>query len=64
MKKYLSFTALRKVLSDPEHQIPDARQGTKDSCLLHYCLMSRLVIMFCMVSGKTALWIEQDFNLF
>jgi hypothetical protein len=46
LKKHLSFTALRKELSQLFGQIPDSRQAGKIGYSLHDCLMSALAMMF------------------
>jgi hypothetical protein len=45
-KKHLSFTALRKSLSERFRQIDDPRQSAKVDYSLHDCLMSGLAMMF------------------
>lgn len=45
-KKHLSFSAIRKALSEFFEQIPDRRQQGKVDYLLHDCLMSALAMMF------------------
>ena len=45
-KKHLSFTALRKSLSQHFSQIDDRRQRVKVNYSLHDCLMSGLAMMF------------------
>jgi hypothetical protein len=45
-KKHLSFTALRKSLSEHFRQIDDRRQSAKVDYSLHDCLMSGLAMMF------------------
>jgi hypothetical protein len=45
-KKHLSFTALRKSLSEHFLQIDDRRQNAKVDYSLHDCLMSGLAMMF------------------
>jgi hypothetical protein len=44
-KKHLSFTALRKALSERFNQIGDLRQGVKVEYPLHDCLMSGFAMM-------------------
>jgi hypothetical protein len=44
-KKHLSFTALRKALSERFKQIGDLRQGVKVEYPLHDCLMSGFAMM-------------------
>jgi hypothetical protein len=46
LKKHLSFSALRKVLSDRFNQIDDFRQNAKVDYPLHDCLMSGFALMF------------------
>jgi hypothetical protein len=45
-KKHLSFTALRKSLSEHFRQIDDRRQSAKVDYSLHDCLMSGFAMMF------------------
>jgi len=45
-KKHLSFTALRKALSEHFHNIDDRRQSGKVNYGLHDCLMSGFAMMF------------------
>lgn len=45
-KKHLSFTALRKSLSERFEQIDDRRQSAKVDYSLHDCLMSGFAMMF------------------
>ncbi len=45
-KKHLSFTALRKSLSEHFGQIDDRRQSAKVDYSLHDCLMSGFAMMF------------------
>lgn len=45
-KKHLSFTALRKALSEHFGQMDDCRQGGKVVYRLHDCLMSGFAMMF------------------
>ena len=45
-KKHLSFTALRKSLSEHFRQIDDRRQSAKVDYRLHDCLMSGFAMMF------------------
>ena len=45
-KKHLSFTALRKSLSEQFRQIDDRRQSAKVDYSLHDCLMSGFAMMF------------------
>jgi len=45
-KKHLSFTAIRKALSEFFGQIADRRQQGKVSYCLHDCLMSAVAMMF------------------
>ena len=45
-KKHLSFTALRKSLSEHFEQIDDRRQSAKVDYSLHDCLMSGFAMMF------------------
>jgi len=45
-KKHLSFTALRKAMSDRFDQIDDWRQSAKVGYCLHDCLMSGFAMMF------------------
>lgn len=46
IKKHLSFSALRKELSQLFEQLPDSRQAGKVDYTLHDCLMSALAMMF------------------
>lgn len=46
IKKHLSFSALRKMLSQLFEQLPDRRQAGKIDHSLHDCLMSALAMMF------------------
>jgi hypothetical protein len=46
LKKHLSFTALRKSLSEHFRQIQDPRQNGKVRFSLHDCLMSGFAMMF------------------
>jgi hypothetical protein len=46
LKKHLSFSALRKALSDRFDQIEDLRQSAKLDYPLHDCLMSGFAMMF------------------
>lgn len=46
LKKHLSFTALRKLLSEHFRQIQDRRQHGKVHFSLHDCLMSGFAMMF------------------
>lgn len=46
IKKHLSFSSLRKELSQLFAQIPDGRQAGKVDYSLHDCLMSALAMMF------------------
>ena len=45
-KKHLSFSAMRKALSERFEQIDDPRQAGKVDYCLHDCLMSALAMMF------------------
>jgi len=45
-KKHLSFSSLRKALSELFEQLPDSRQQGKVDYRLHDCLMSALAMMF------------------
>lgn len=45
-KKHLSFTALRKSLSEHFHNLDDCRQSGKVNYSLHDCLMSAFAMMF------------------
>ena len=45
-KKHLSFSAMRKALSELFEQVPDSRQEGKVDYRLHDCLMSALAMMF------------------
>jgi len=45
-KKHLSFSALRKVLSEHFSEFDDCRQGAKVNHSLHDCLMSAFAMMF------------------
>jgi hypothetical protein len=46
IKKHLSFSAMRKALSELFEQIDDTRQAGKVDYSLHDCLMSALAMMF------------------